>query len=113
MLYIIALLLLILVLAIPAARNILFALLGGGLALGVVGLVLLGLFLLGTWLYSLDWSAMATKLGVNRAYRALVKTVEILTPSWLNVDIAALVLLLSIIIGFALFVIHDQRKLRK
>ena len=52
MLYIIAILLLILVLAIPAARNILFALLAGALGLVLVGLGLAGVALFGWWLLS-------------------------------------------------------------
>lgn len=73
MLYIIAFLLLCLVLAIPAARNTLFVVLGSAAALAVAGAILGGLGLLGYWLYSLDWSTMGSKAKVVHAPKAMPK----------------------------------------
>jgi hypothetical protein len=104
MLYIIAILLLILVLAIPAARNILFRLLSGALGLGLVGLVLAGLGLLGWWLWSIDWKALLS-----------VKAPAAKTPltfSLSNIQSIDVILAL-VLIGVVAYIVYDYRKLKK
>jgi hypothetical protein len=109
MLYIIAFLLLCLVLAIPAARNTLFVMLGSAAALAVVGLILLGLGLLGMWLYSLDGSSLSTMHNMNRDFNAIARTLEILSPS----PTLETVLVLAVVVAVVWLLIYDERKLRK
>jgi hypothetical protein len=79
MIYIIAFLLLVLVLANDKARNMLTVLtasaIGLVVAIGIIGAVLFGLFILGAWLYSIDYSAISFNLSggaKNILYQAIV-----------------------------------------
>jgi hypothetical protein len=92
---------LILVLAIPAARNILFALLAGALGLGLVGLVLAGLALLAWWLWSIDWKALKAPAAKTP-----------ITFSLKNIQSADVILVLVFIVVVA-YIVHDYRKLKK
>jgi hypothetical protein len=99
-LYIIAILLFILVLAIPAARNILFALLTGALGLSLLGLALAGLSLLGWLLWSYDLKAL------------IALTVE--TPTAFLKDIPyADILLVLVFIVVAAYILYDYRRLNR
>jgi hypothetical protein len=105
MLYIIAILLLILVLAIPAARNILSVLLASALGLGLVGLVLAGLALLGWWLWSIDWKPLQPVMNLATAALSIIWdiTAPFLGPVFLFV----------VLIGGPLAIVYDQYRLRK
>jgi hypothetical protein len=96
-LYIIAILLLILVLAIPAARNILFALLTGALGLGLIVLVLAALVMLGWGLWSIEWSIAWKALTIF--YRNNANPIDII--------------LLLTVISVAIYIFYDYRKLKK
>jgi hypothetical protein len=107
MLYVIAILLLILMLAIPATRNILSVLLASALGLCLFGLVLAGLALLGWWLWSIDWKALdapAAKTPIT------FKTPTTFFPSGIqNLD----VILVLVFIVVAAYIFYDYRKLKK
>ncbi|OQB72536.1 MAG: hypothetical protein BWX92_03611 [Deltaproteobacteria bacterium ADurb.Bin135] len=108
-LVVIAILLLILVLANEDARNIFLAILGSAVILAIVGIILFGLFLLAVWLYSLFSSSSPN-----------VSTPSIPTPSSVKSAVKhtlaspyAEILVGSIVVGFIVFVIVDQYRMRK